>query len=277
VSLSGVIPLSWSMDHAGPLAQTAEDCALLLQCVAGYDPLDPGSVDAPVPDYCAALNQSLAGIRIAVPSGYFAADVDPEILNAVQEASRVLAECGAIITREEMPFGEDMFLTNRAVLSAEAAAFHQDNMQKRAEDFGPDVLTRLRNGAAISTAEYARARRHALELKRALEVYFSSVDLLATPTTRIVAPRFGSDAVAMSQHLTPCTAPFNLTGFPAISLPCGFARSPSPAPGRERLPIGLQLVARPWDEALLLQAAHQYQLETDWHSRQPPLSVTGQV
>jgi aspartyl-tRNA(Asn)/glutamyl-tRNA(Gln) amidotransferase subunit A len=263
VSLRGVIPLSWSMDHAGPLAQTAEDCALLIQGVAGYDPLDPVSVDAPVPDYTTALDQPLAGIRLAVPSGYFAAEVDAEILDAVHGAARVLANAGAVVVPKEMTFGEDMFLTNRAVLSAEAAAYHAERIKTQAEDFGEDVLTRLRNGAAIATGDYVRARRRQLELRRALEVYFSDVDLLATPTTRVVAPRFGSDAVAMSQHLTPFTAPFNLTGFPAISLPCGL--------NRDGLPIGLQLVARPWAEALLLQAAHRYQLSTDWHKRVPPL------
>jgi aspartyl-tRNA(Asn)/glutamyl-tRNA(Gln) amidotransferase subunit A len=267
VSLRGVIPLSWSMDHAGPLAQTAEDCALLLQGIAGYDPLDPVSVDAPVPDYTAALDQPLAGIRLAVPSGYFAAEVDAEVLTAVQGATRVLADSGAVLVSKEIAFAEDLFLTNRSVLNAEAAAFHGEHMKTQAEDIGADVLTRLRNGAATLTADYVRARRLQLELRRALEVYFSNVDLLATPTTRVVAPRFGSDAVAMSQHLTPFTAPFNLTGFPAVSLPCGL--------NHEGLPIGLQLVARPWAEALLLQAAHRYQLATDWHKRQPALRVSG--
>jgi aspartyl-tRNA(Asn)/glutamyl-tRNA(Gln) amidotransferase subunit A len=265
VSLNGVIPLSWSMDHAGPLAQTANDCAILLQGIAGYDPLDPVSVDAPVPNYTAALGQGLAGIRLAVPAGYFAAGVEAEIQRAVETAAEVFAKSDAVIVRKEMEFAEDMFLTNRAVLAPEAAAYHAERIKTQPEDFGEDVLTRLRNGASISTADYVRARRRQLELRRDLELYFSDVDLLATPTTRVVAPRFGSDAVAMSQHLTPFTAPFNLTGFPAISLPCGL--------NRDGLPIGLQLVARPWAEALLLQAAHQYQLSTDWHKRLPSLTL----
>ncbi len=264
VSLRGVIPLSWSNDHAGPLAQTAEDCALLLQSVAGYDALDPSSVDTPVPDYSAALDQPLAGVRLAMPSGYFSEQVDPEILNAVQEATGVLADCGAAIVREprNVPFAEDSFQTNRTVLSAEAATFHRERLQTRAGDFGADVLMRLRSGAGISTADYAWARRRQVELRRSLELYFSEVDLLAMPTTRAVAPRFKSNGIAMAQHLTAFTAPFNLTGFPAISLPCGLTR--------EGLPIGLQLVGRPWEEARLLQVAHQYQLATDWHKRQPP-------
>jgi len=217
-----------------------------------------------VPDYRAALNQSLAGIRLAAPSGYFSEQVDAEILEAVQGATRVLADCGAIIKeRQNVTFAEDLFLTNRTALAAEAAAFHREHLQTQAENFGADLLPRLRSGATISTADYARARRHQVELRRALEIYFSDVDLLATPTTRVVAPRFGNDAAAMAQQLTAFTAPFNLTGFPAISLPCGLTR--------QGLPIGLQLVARPWNEALLLRAAHHYQLATDWHTRQPPL------
>ncbi len=263
VSLSGVIPLSWTMDHAGPLAQAAEDCALILQAIAGYDPRDPASVDMPVPDYSAALNQALAGIRIAAPGGYFAEKVTEEVLGAVQAATRVLLDCGAQLVQKDMPFAQDLFLTNRTVLSAEAAALHQKEMETRADDFGADVLTRLRGGAAIPAPDYVRARRRQVSLTRARDLYFEDTDLLVIPTTRIVAPRLSEDPVELSQHLTAFTAPFNLTGFPAISLPCGFTN--------RGLPIGLQLVARPWREELLLQAAHQYQRVTDWHKRQPPI------
>ncbi len=261
VSLRGVYPLSWSMDHAGPITQTAQDAALLLQAIAGYDPLDPASTDIPVPDYTASLNLPITGVRLAGPSGYFAADVDAEVANPVAAAIQVLEQAGATRVDRELSFGEDLFLTNRTVLSAEAAALHQPYLETRAEDYGADVLKRLRNGERISTPEYARARRRQVELRRELESFFSEVDLLATATTRVPAPRIGADAVAMSQHMTAFTGPFNLTGFPAISIPCGFTKS--------GLPIGLQLVARPWNEALLLQVAHQYQQRTDWHKQMP--------
>jgi Asp-tRNA(Asn)/Glu-tRNA(Gln) amidotransferase A subunit family amidase len=147
--------------------------------------------------------------------------------------------------------------------AAEGAAYHREYLATRAKDYGVDVLQRLQEGAAVSMFEYARWKRRQVELTRALELYFGDMDLLVTPTTRIAAPRFddAEGAVGMAQHLTAFTVPFNLTGFPAISIPGGFTR--------EGLPIGIQFIALPWHEALLLQVAHQYQLVTDWHTRQP--------
>ncbi|MGB8646895.1 MAG: amidase family protein, partial [Anaerolineae bacterium] len=156
------------------------------------------------------------------------------------------------------------FQMNRTILSAEAAAVHQERMDKQSEDFGADVRTRLLRGAGVSAAEYVRARRRQVELTRALELYFTDVDIILTPATRTPAERWGEDAVSMAGSLTGFTGPFNLTGFPAIALPCGFTQ--------DRLPIGLQLVANRWNEALVLRVAHQYQLVTDWHAQRPPLA-----
>ncbi|MGB8647164.1 MAG: amidase, partial [Anaerolineae bacterium] len=150
VSLRGVIPLSWSMDHAGPMAQTAEDCALLLQVIAGYDAQDPASADMPVPDYARGLTQSLAGLRIAAPGGYFASPVNAEVAAAVARAASVLEQQGARLVAKEMPFAEELFQMNRTILSAEAAAVHQERMDKQSEDFGADVRTRLLRGAGVS-------------------------------------------------------------------------------------------------------------------------------
>ncbi len=263
VSLRGVIPLSWTMDHVGPMAQTAQDCALLLQAIAGYDPLDPASRDVPVSDYAAELDRPLNGIVLALPSGYFAEQVDGEILTAVEQAVRILVRDGAVTTVKALPFGQELYQVNRTILPPEAAAFHQQEMEQRPEDFGADVMRRLQGGTRISVQDYARARRRRDELQRALAGYLTDVDLLVTPTTRIAAPPFSIDPVVLSQNTTVFTAPFNAAGFPALSLPCGLTR--------EGLPIGMQLVGRPWEEGLLLHVAHRYQQATDWHRRQPPL------
>jgi aspartyl-tRNA(Asn)/glutamyl-tRNA(Gln) amidotransferase subunit A len=189
--------------------------------------------------------------------------VAEEILHAVSTALDVFVDCGArrVEQARSLPFAEEFYRANRAVLPPEAATYHNERLETRADDFGADVFKRLRAGADTSAADYAQAKRRQVELTRALELWFEDVDVLVTPTTRVVAPRVGEDAVAMARHLTAFTAPFNLTGFPAISIPCGFTR--------ERLPIGLQLIARPWQEALLLQVAHQFQRATEWHSRMP--------
>lgn len=263
VSLRGVIPLSWSNDHAGPLAQTAEDCALLLNAIAGYDAADPVSVNMPTTNYSVDLKNSLRGVRFAALRGYFEENVDPEITSAVRQAERVLVELGAICLEKELPSVEQMFDANRLTLRVEAATYHREWLKTRADEYGADVLARLSSFQQIPAQEYALARRRQAELKRELEHFFTDIDLLLTPTTPVSAPHMGGDAVTMAQHLTAFTAPFDVTGAPAISIPCGFTS--------QGLPIGLQIIGRAWNEASVLQAAHQFQQATDWHSKVPAL------
>lgn len=263
VSLRGVVPLSWSNDHAGPLAQTAQDCALLLNATAGYDAGDPVSVNTPAQDFSARLNEPLRGLRFAAPRGYFEEDVDEEILRAVREAERALVELGAVRVEKELPPAREMYATNRVTLRVDAATYHHEWLETRVADYGTDVYTRLKSYQSIRADEYARGRRRQAELVRALDVFFEDIDFFVTPTTRISAPAIGGNAVSLAEHLTAFTAPFDLTGVPALSLPCGFTR--------EGLPIGLQVVGRAWNEARVLQVAHQYQCVTDWHTRLPIL------
>ena len=263
VSLRGVVPLSWSNDHAGPLAQTAQDCALILQAIAGYDKRDPVSANVAVPNFSATLQDSLRGLRFAAPRAYFEQEVDEEILRAVRDAERVLEELGAMRVEKNLPHAREMFEMNRVTLRVEAATFHREWLETRQDDYGADVYTRLKSFQTIRADEYALAKRQQAELTRALDFFFDDIDFFITPTTRIPAPRIGGDAVNLAQDLTAFTAPFDVTGVPAISIPCGFTR--------EGLPIGLQIVGRAWDEARVLQAAHQFQLVTEWHSRMPTL------
>ncbi|MFO7625151.1 MAG: amidase [Anaerolineales bacterium] len=261
VSLRGVIPLSWNLDHPGPMARWVREAAILLQAIAGYDPQDPASVDVPVPDYLVSLEQGIKGWRVAFASDPFFEEADHEILACVQVASRVFEDLGAYIEGIELPQALQAAGANGLMVTSDAAAFHQERMNNLPEEFGKDVFKRLQSGAACSSGEYVLARRLQVVLRRRYEELFEHYDILLTPTTPIAAPETGADAVERARLLTRFTAPFNLTGLPAISLPCGFTA--------QGLPIGMQLVARPWDEARLLQAAYAYEQATGWQQRKP--------
>ncbi len=262
VSLRGAIALSWTLDHAGPLTRSVRDAALSLAALAGYDDADPVSVDRPVDDVVGALDGGVRGVRVLVPTTHFFADVDGEVERAVREAGRVLASLGAAVEERPLPHTELIGAAQRAIIGVDAAAYHRDDLERRAGDLGADVLGRLRAGAAISGVEHAQARRHRDVIRRDWSAILREYDVILTPTTPITAPpREGQDAVAAAARLTANTSPFNLTGLPAISVPCGFTRDGSP--------IGLQLAAGPWREASLLRAAQAYETATEWHARHP--------
>jgi aspartyl-tRNA(Asn)/glutamyl-tRNA(Gln) amidotransferase subunit A len=266
VSLRGVVPLSWSLDHAGPLARTALDCALILQAIAGYDALDPGSVDRPVDDYVAGIDGSVRGLRIGMAESYFfdAEFVAGEVGESVRSAIGELASQGAQVRSVEMSDIIRSARANGTILIADAAAYHDETIREHPDDIQDTVLARLQNGANVSGPVYARARRTQAEFKAELRRLFRDVDLLAMPATPVTAPVLPEgDSVPASSTLTRNTGPFNLAGLPAISVPCGFSS--------EGLPIGLMLVGREWEEALVLRAAHAYQRATDWHTRRPAL------
>jgi aspartyl-tRNA(Asn)/glutamyl-tRNA(Gln) amidotransferase subunit A len=263
VSLRGLIPLSWNLDHPGPMARRVEDIAVLLQAIAGYDSQDPGSVDMPVPDYLSQLKEGVRGWRIGLAKGFFCEQVEAEILEMVQAAAHTFEGLGAVIEPVELPEALQAARANGLMVTSDAAAFHQDRLSNRSQDFGQDVLVRLQSGAAATSSEYIQARRLQSVLRRRYEQLFASYDLLLAPTTPIAAPQSGSDAVERARQLTRFTAPFNLTGLPALSLPCGFTQT--------GLPAGLQLVARPWGEERLLQAGYAYEITSGWYLKKPEL------
>lgn len=261
VSLRGVVPLSWTLDHAGPLARSVRDLAIALQVVAGYDAEDPGSVDVPVDDYLGGLEEGARGLRVLVPAEHFFDDCDSEVERAVRDAVAVLEREGARVVEAGLP-QVSLLAAQRPIISADAAAYHRDDLRERADDIGTDVLERLRAGVSVTGTDYARARRDRDALRRAWIELLREYDVIATPTTRIAAPpREGEDAIAAAARLTANTSPFNLTGLPALSVPCGFTAS--------GLPVGLQLAAGPWREATLLRAARAYERATHWHERHP--------
>jgi len=264
VSLSGVIPLSWSTDHVGPLARCVADAALLYQSVAGYDPHDPACQAQPLEDALTELDGGLQGWRVALLEDAYLDKTHPEVLNTVQAAACLLGELGARISPVELPGLRQAAQMNGLVVQAEAAAFHRQRLQEHPAGFGEDVLQRLETGAATSIQDYILARRSQQELRRRMEAFFMDYDLLCLPATPITAPPIsGPDAVEQARLLTRFTAPFNLTGLPAIVLPCGFSSN--------GLPIGLQLVARPWAEANLLRAAQAYEMAAGWCTQHPVL------
>lgn len=252
VSVRGSVPLAWSLDHAGPMARTVRDVALLYAAIAGYDAEDPTSADREVDDPLAEIEDGVRGLRLGVPRQHFFSGTEPEIVSAVREAARVLEREGAVVEEIDLPRTDALLPTQTAIIGTEAAAFHRERMRERPQDFGPDVLERLRRGEKVTGAEYVLARREQLEIRHAWIRALGDYAAVLTPTTAIAAPPAdGEDALAQAARLTARTSPFNLTGLPAISIPCGLTS--------EGLPIGLQIASGPWLESRVLRIARTYE------------------
>jgi aspartyl-tRNA(Asn)/glutamyl-tRNA(Gln) amidotransferase subunit A len=272
VSRHGITPLSWSLDHVGPMAKTVEDVALLLQAMAGYDPKDPSTARLPVPDYAAALRDGVRGVRIGVPRQYFFELIDPEVDAAVRAAIEVLRRLGATVREVSWPALRYTTLAALVLVLAEASTFHEAWIRTQPEAYHPDIALRLKWGLLLPAAAYLKAQRLRARLCQEAARLWAEVDVLAVPATVIAAPRLGEAHVqlggrqiATREALLRTMRPFNLTGLPAISLPCGFTGA--------GLPIGLQLAGKPFDEATVLRVAHAYERHTDWHRRRPPIAV----
>lgn len=266
VSVRGVIPLSWNLDHAGPMARTVRDAAILLQFIAGYDMEDPYSVNVPVDDYLTNLELSVKDLRIAVASSeYFTSKSEPQVLRAFEESVGVFNRLGAHIERVELLGIMEAAKANGLMTPSDAAAFHAERLLENPQGFGEDVRQRLEIGAAFTSTEYILARQMQSLKRYEFDRFFQEFDLLLTPTTPVVAPTIvGPDAIKTARLLTRFTAPFNLSGLPALSLPCGFSK--------DGLPIGLQIVSRAWNEALVLRAGFAFERETSWHLEAPAMN-----
>jgi aspartyl-tRNA(Asn)/glutamyl-tRNA(Gln) amidotransferase subunit A len=265
VSLRGVLPLSWNLDHAGPITRKVEDAALMLQVMGGYDEKDPVTVKTLPGDYSSHLRDGMENRKVGLAVGSFIDEADPQVLEAVRNAAMVLKKQGANVIEVNVDFLREAALANALITQADGAAFHHERMEQHPDWFGADVRQRLQNGAAFTSTEYIQARRIQVETLRKLEILFESFDTLLLPTTPITAPALeGEDALERARVLTRFTAPFNLTGIPALSLPCGF--------NSENLPIGLQIVSRAWNESGVLRAGYAYQKATEWHLEKPKIS-----
>ncbi len=264
VSTRGVFPLSWNLDHVGPLTKCVKDAAIMLQVISVYDAIDPSSIRMLTGDYLGHLIDDMEGRRIAFGSGNFIESSDPEVLNAVRETAKVFESMGCKIQKVNVDWMQEAALANKTMTQSDGAAVHRDRLKEHPEMFGDDIRRRLEDGAKTTSTEYILARRAQAEVQKRCELFFDSTDFLILPTTPIAAPTIeGHDAVEQAGRLTRFTAPFNLAGLPAISIPCGFTK--------EGLPIGLQIISRAWGDAKVLNAAYAYEQATEWHGKLPVL------
>ena len=265
VSARGVIPLSSSLDHVGPIARTVSDVAVMLQAVAGFDPEDPNSVDVPVPDYLSGLQGDAKPARIGVPRKFFYEGLDTEVDSAIEAALDVLRKLGCEIREIDLDVP-----TDRTLQAAESYAVHRDFIAKNPELYQPETLRRIRSGEKISEAQVEVARKDLAKARNDIQSVFSNLDFIVTPAVPIPAPPLAElkqnpDLLRPRELvLLRNTRPFNVWGLPAISVPCGFTSA--------GLPIGLQIAGPAWSEAEVLRLAHAYEQATAWHKREPSLS-----
>jgi aspartyl-tRNA(Asn)/glutamyl-tRNA(Gln) amidotransferase subunit A len=270
VSRAGAMPLSQSLDTVGPLARTAEDCAILLGLMAGADPADPTAISGPLPDYAAATTGSVKGLTIGVPGAFYVDDLDAEVAGVLDATIAVFRREGANVVRVELPDQRQLSGASQLVLAVEAAAFHKRWMIERPQDYGPQVLMRLQNGLAIPGVAYLEALRWRGPALAAHLAAVAEVDAVIAPVSPVAAPTIAESDVGNSpeadkvlQRLTRFTRPINYLGLPSLAIPSGFTRA--------GLPVGMQLIGRSFDEATLLRIGAAFQRATDFHDRVPEL------
>jgi len=260
ISRRGVFPLSWTLDHCGPLARSVEDCAITLQVLAGYDPQDAASADVPIPDYRAGLERGVSGLRIGIPRAFFvsASATTPEVVAGIDRTAERLRAAGAIVEDVALPEYGLFAASGRVIMMAEAFTIHATDMQDRLLDYGEITAGRFILGAAISAADYLNALRARRELTDAVNAALQRYDVLLTASALNTAPRFDAPVDALSTASPMQTIPFNVTGHPAMSVPIGLAPN--------RLPLSVQVAGRPFDEAMVLRVGRAIERLSNWES-----------
>ncbi|MEV4600573.1 amidase [Amycolatopsis sp. NPDC049253] len=264
VPKAGCVPLGYSYDHIGPMARSAEDCAVMLAVLAGHDSSDATSADRPVDDYTGGLTGSLAGLRIGIDrlldrSPLTAPELDPALDAAVAE----LVAAGAEVVDVRLPLYDELKTATMSGLAAEAYAYHQPDLRSRWTDYGAGTRMAVASGALVSAGDYVQAQRVRRAGQRQVAALFADVDLILTPTSACGAPEV--DKLTLDKIVDALHTPYwNALGNPAMSVPMGFTA--------DGLPLGLQIVGKPFDEATVLAAGFAYQQRTSWHRQVPPLS-----
>ena len=264
-SRTGVLPLSWSLDHVGPMTRSVADCALMLQAISGYDATDAASANVSTPDFSAALEDGVAGLRIGVPWEWLNENdgTHPEVVAAFEAALDTLRSLGAQV----VPVDPAPFITSRApntiIMIAEAYSYHENTLRTNPQDLSAGVRNRAREGAFISAADYVDAQRARTVICAQVRGILREVDVIASPAAPQPAEVFEDQDGDARYRMPTYTPVYNLTGLPAISVPCGFSS--------DGLPLGLQIAGRAFDEAMVFRVARAYERATDWHQRHPEL------
>lgn len=255
VSNRGVIPLSWSLDHTGPMTKTVEDAAILLNVIAGYDALDPTTIDTPTTDYTRALKMSTSKLRAGIPRKPFFDNLDPDVLKAFDAAVEVIRKLTATVGDVDLPPAGNV----AQVWGAEIYTYHSKWIAATPEKYQPATRAAIQRDSQSKIDVYAQTRRDMEVARRSIDGFFKNVDVLLMPTMKGVAPLIGSNGGGLN------TSQFDWYGLPAISVPCGFSK--------DGLPVGLQIVGAHWQETTVLALAHAYEQATEWHKRKPGLSA----
>lgn len=258
VSKAGVMMMSWQLDHPGPLTRTVRDAAIMLTAVQGYDPRDATTSRVGRVDYASAFEAGLQGLVVGVPRAYYWEGLDPEVAGACEAALRVFSENGATVRDVDVPSFAPQIRATFDMVRTEAIEFHAERLAANPEGFSPELQAIFAAGP-IGGLDYVKAQRGIYEFAQGVRTALEPVSVLVMPTTPAPASPIGGSGAAVQN-----TAPFNATGMPALSLPCGFTVG--------GLPVGLQIVGREFDEWTVIRAAHAYEQLTEWHKRRPALS-----
>ncbi len=262
VSLRGIIPLAWSLDHAGPMTKCVRDAAIMLSAMAGHDPMDPTSAQERVPGFVRGLKNDVKKLKIGIDPSFCFTGADDEVVGAIKKSLELLERLGARVVEVSLPNIELTAVVESIIITAEPAAYHEDNLRNRGSDFGEDVRALLDAGAAFSAVHYIKAQRLRRLIQQEFADAFRKIDLFAMPSAPAAAPRIRATTVSIGGTETdigmaflrfPC--PGNLTGLPAISVPCGMSKG--------GLPVGLQLMGRAFDEATVLRAAYTFEANSE--------------
>lgn len=268
VSIYGVTPLAWSLDHIGPLTRTVMDAAIMLQAIAGHDPKDTVSQDVPVSDYTSNLNGDIQGLKLGVPRNFFSDLTHPDVKAAFTSAISVLEGLGAKIEEVTLPDFTEAWSTAQVIINGEANVWHEPYLANQAEDYGPQVRKFLERGKSTLATEYIKAQQAKTRFRRDMLAVCNAFDALLTPGVLIPAPSLEARSVEIEGRevkllpaMVSATSPFNLTGQPALTIPCGFSSS--------GLPLALQIIGMPFEEVTILRIGHAFESNTSWHMRHP--------